>query len=98
MYRVTGPNNFSMDVMIEGNKSVTVKGLTAGTYTVTELNAWSWRYKDTTAQQTSAAAAVNGTATVNFTNSRETSIWLSGDSFNKNLWVTGGIQSSFSAR
>lgn len=45
VFNVTGPNGFSMQVVIEGNGSTTIKGLPAGTYIVTEDTAWTWRYE-----------------------------------------------------
>lgn len=45
-FTITGPNNYSRTVTITGSGSTTVRGLTAGTYTVTEANAdiegWKW--------------------------------------------------------
>lgn len=45
LFDVTGPDGYSKRVVINGNGSVTIKGLKIGsTYTVTEVTGWSWRY------------------------------------------------------
>lgn len=36
--------NVEMDVVITGNESATIEHLPVGTYTVTEVSDWSWRY------------------------------------------------------
>ena len=72
-------------VAIGENGSATVVGLPVGTYTVREVNAWSWRYKahdDVTV--TLYAASPTGTA--EFKNEVDNSRWLSGDSFMPNLF------------
>ena len=35
-----------IEVTIRGNDSVTIANLPFGEYTVTQMNDWSWRYKD----------------------------------------------------
>lgn len=84
-----------MEVVVHGNSSVTVKGLKVGTYTVTELTDWSWRYTPDEAQKTvsqtdAQQAAANQTAphTVNFVNKRTNSKWLNGAAFCDNRWIT----------
>ena len=50
VYRVAGTdlagNSLSIDVTIQGTGSVTIAKLPFGSYTVTQLNDWSWRYND----------------------------------------------------
>ncbi len=81
-----------MEVVVHGNSRVTVKGLKVGTYTVTELTDWSWRYKPdepqkTVSQTDAQQAAANQTAhTVNFVNKRTNSKWLNGAAFCDNRW------------
>lgn len=83
-----------MEVVVHGNSRVTVKGLKVGTYTVTELTDWSWRYKPHEAQKTvlqtdAQQAAANQTAhTVEFVNERKNSKWLNGAAFCDNRWIT----------
>lgn len=81
-----------MEVVVHGNSSVTVKGLKVGTYTVTELTDWSWRYKPdepqkTVSQADAQQAAASQTAhTVNFVNTRTNNKWLNGAAYCDNRW------------
>ena len=83
-----------MEVVVHGNSSVTVKGLKVGTYTVTELTDWSWRYTPDEAQKTvsqadAQKAAANKTAhTVEFVNKRKNNKWLNGAAYCDNRWIT----------
>ena len=85
--------SFSMDVVIHGNESVTIKGLKPGTYTVTEETGWSWRYTLAgVSQQVNPATAKekdeNGAVLVTFTNTREKIKWLNGGAWCENRWAT----------
>lgn len=86
LFEVVDSNNAVVaTVAIRENGSATVVGLPVGTYTVREVNAWSWRYKahdDVTV--TLNAASPIGTA--KFENVVANSHWLSGDSFMRNLF------------
>ena len=86
LFEVVDSNNAVVaTVAIRENGSATVVGLPVGTYTVREVNAWSWRYKahdDVTV--TLNAASPTGTA--EFKNEVDNSHWLSGDSFMRNLF------------
>ena len=86
LFEVVDNNNAVVaTVAIRENSSATVVGLPVGTYTVREVNAWSWRYKahdDVTV--TLNAASPTGTA--KFKNEVDNSHWLSGDSFMPNLF------------
>lgn len=83
--------SLSMDVVIQGNSSVTIKGLKPGTYTVTEETGWSWRYTPAAVSQTvnpatATAKDEKGAVLVTFTNTREKIKWLNGGAWCKNLW------------
>ena len=86
IFHVTGEGK-DMYVTVQGNGSVTIKGLTVGTYKVEEVTSWSWRYKP---DQGSKNVEVKGGQPneVTFNNSRTNGSWLSGDSFAINR--TGG--------
>lgn len=85
LFDVTGPDGYSKRVVINGNGSVTIKGLKIGTYTVTEVTGWSWRYTaDSSSQSIELKPAVSNT--VNFTNTRSNHKWLGGDAYRKNTF------------
>lgn len=85
IFDVTGPNEYSKRVVINGNGSVTIKGLKIGTYTVTEVTNWSWRYKaNSNSQNIDLKPAMSNT--VNFTNTRSNLKWLSGDAYSQNIF------------
>lgn len=88
IFTVTGPNDFSAKVVIQGNGSVTIKGLKIGEYTVTEDIGWSWRYtpKNKTQNITLQPAGKNE---VTFTNSRSKGKWLGGDAYKRNILLPG---------
>ena len=101
VFKVTKDDDstFSMDVVIQGNSSVTIKGLKPGTYTVTEETGWSWRYTlADVSQQVNPATAKekdeNDAVLVTFTNTREKSKWLNGGAWCKNLWRTSTASKS----
>lgn len=79
IFRVTGEGK-DMYVTVQGNSSVTIKGLTVGTYKVEEVTSWSWRY---TPDPVSKNVEVKGGQPneVTFNNSRTNGSWLSGDSY-----------------
>ena len=85
LFDVTGPNGFHKRVVINGNGSVTIKGLKIGTYTVTEVKGWSWRYTpDSAAKQVTLKAT--GENNVTFTNTRSNIKWLDGNAYSKNVF------------
>ena len=87
LFRITGPNGFSMEVTVQGNTSKTIKGLQMGEYTVTEVESWSWRYKcQNNRQIVKPEDVVNGKAEVTFTNKRDFVFWLNGCAFADNRW------------
>lgn len=85
LFDVTGPNGYSKRVVINGNGSVTIKGLKIGTYTVTEVTNWSWRYK---ANSNSQNIDLKPTVTnaVTFVNTRSNHKWLGGDAYSQNIF------------
>lgn len=88
IFTVTGPNNFSAKVVIQGNGSVTIKGLKIGTYTVTEDTGWSWRYTPQENRKTITLSATEPN-TVTFTNKRSKGKWLGGDAYKRNILRPG---------
>ena len=85
IFDVTGPNGYSKRVVINGNGYVTIKGLKIGTYTVTEVTSWSWRYKpDGNGKEITLKPGEPNTVT--FTNSREKIKWLGGDDYKPNIF------------
>ena len=82
IFDVTGSNGYSKRVVIKGNGSVTITGLKVGTYTVTEVTSWSWRYSTNVSSQ-----GINVQSTskneVTFTNNVSNFKWLSGNAYSK---------------
>lgn len=66
-------DNYSNQVVIKGNGSVTIKGLKIGEYTIHEESAWSWRYSCEDQTVTLQPGVTNN---VTMTNSRGTDKWL----------------------
>lgn len=99
LFQVTG-ENVDLTVTVHENGSATINGLkVGGEYTVTELTDWSWRYADTPdwtfitdgdtdASGTDTAAATitlgNTGNNITFTNTRDESKWLDGDTYEDN--------------
>lgn len=90
IFDVTGPNGYYKRVVIQGSGSVTIKGLKVGTYSVTEVTDWSWRYKtaDGTANSIEHEIKPKDGFVFDFTNSRENGKWLGGDAYRKNVFGT----------
>lgn len=94
IFEVSNGVGFTMQVSIVGNGSVTIKDIPVGTYTVTELTDWSWRYElasiSPTAKEGDAFATVEATADetakATFENKRDNDKWLSGDCCCRNWW------------
>lgn len=97
VYRVEGADDITsgkvdLAVTIHGNGSTTINNLPEGTYKVTEVETWSWRY---TAGQSSVTVALKDPETVTFTNTRVTVgngnrwRWLNGSSWTDNRWLNG---------
>lgn len=81
IFDVVGPDGYNKRVAISGSDSVTIKGLKTGTYTVTEVTAWSWRYTAGGVQSVTLQPAQIGTA--DFTNAISNGGWLSGAYYSK---------------
>lgn len=88
LFRITGPNGFSMEVTVQGNGSKTIKGLQMGGYTVTEVKSWSWRYKcKDNDRKVTPDSVKDGSAELTFHNDRtNSSFWLNGCAFMDNVW------------
>lgn len=84
IFDVTGPNGYSKRVVINGNGSVTIKGLKIGEYTVTEVTSWSWRYTTSSSQNITLKPA--GPNEVTFKNTRSNHKWLGGDAYFQNIF------------
>ena len=84
LFDVTGPDGYSKRVVINGNGSVTIKGLKIGsTYTVTEVTGWSWRYTPNSEPKLITLKAT-GENSVTFANTRSSTKWLDGNAYCKN--------------
>ena len=73
IFTIVGPDNYSNQVVIKGNGSVTIKGLKIGEYTIHEESGWSWRYSCKDQTVTLQPGVTNN---VTMTNSRGTDKWL----------------------
>ena len=82
IFDVTGPEGYSKRVAISGSDSVTIKGLKPGTYTVTEVTAWSWRYTAGGSTQI-VDLQPEQDSKVDFTNTLSNGGWLSGACYSK---------------
>ena len=80
IFDVIGPDGYSKRIVINGNSSVTIKGLKSGTYTVTEVTAWQH-----TAGSNSQSVTLQSSksSTVCFTDDRSSHQWLSGNAYNR---------------
>jgi hypothetical protein len=67
--------------VIQGSGEKTIKGLMAGTYTVTPVDGWSWRYNCTSSSNKADLSASNSSGAVSFTSTRNILAWLSGEAF-----------------
>ena len=93
VFTVSDGNGFSIDVVIHGAGSVTIKGLKVGTtYTVTEKTDWSWRYGSNNIRIKLVADGNN----VTFTNSLQNNKWLTGGAWCDNSWAKGSPNKSTS--
>lgn len=76
-----------LDVVINGNNSVTIKDLPIGDYKVVENTDWSWRYTPAFGGEQTRTLVVDDDNTVSFSNNRSWIYWLSGDSYNENQFT-----------
>ena len=88
VYRVCGDddhtNLIDLTVAIHGDGQATVKNLPSGSYKVTQINAWSWRY---TPNQTEQSVTLDANKTVAYTQTRAHE--SDGDNNNKWKWLNG---------
>ena len=82
IFDVVGPDGYNKRVAISGSGSVTIKGLKPGTYTVTEVTAWSWRYTAGGSTQI-VDLQPEQDSKVDFTNTLSNGGWLSGAYYSK---------------
>ena len=90
VFTVTDNAGFSIDVVIHGRDSVTIKGLKVGTtYTVTEKIGWTWRYTTAPTSQKDRSIQLAADAKQNkveFTNTLNNNKWLTGGAWCDNVW------------
>ena len=91
IFNVTGPMG-TKTVVIQGNGSVTLKGLKVGEYKVIEDTAWSWRYRTDNGTQTATLSAVHHDGSVTVTNTLENKQWVSTDVYCKNEFKGSGTK------
>ena len=78
----------TIEVVIQGANSKTIKGLPSGTYTVTEKTDWSWRYNAEGGNQQTVTPR-GATAEVTFNNTlKSEQKWLNGYAYQPNDFVT----------
>ena len=93
IFQITGENLTNpIIVTLEAGQSITVAELQPGTYKVTELTAWSWRYDAVGNTEISVTITGGDTKTAAFTNIRNTENWLYGETYKDNAF--SGIASS----
>lgn len=85
----TNGESVYLEIVIVGNDQKIIKNIPTGTYTVTEKEEWSWRYKPKTNGH--EVTIIGGeTAETTFENERTEIYWLSGDSYCENWWGNNG--------
>ena len=92
LFNVKGKDDVTKDidltVTIHGNGKTTITDLPVGTYTVTEVGGWSWRYTASSGASQEITVGAQG-AVLTITNYRTNEKWLGGDSFKINLFGSG---------
>ena len=97
VYRVQGMDDYTrgkvdLTVTVHGNGSTTINSMPTGSYQVTEITSWSWRYTPT---ENTVNVNLNAPKTVTFTNKRAEAgdgnhwRWLNGSSWADNRWLNG---------
>ena len=86
IFTVTGPDNFSKKIVIQGNGTVVLKGLKIGEYTITEDTAWSWRYTPDGGAVRTIPLQPGKTNSVTYVNNRTNNKWLDGNAYCKNVF------------
>ena len=93
IFTVVGTKGASMSIamnpsdFVGGVCTVTISGLPADTYTVTEDESWSWKYK---ADQSEKLANSDNNYSVEFTNTRDNEHWLGGTDIVENVFKPVG--------
>ncbi len=83
LFEVTSTGGVDMVIAINGNGSETISGLTVGdVVTVTEIEAWSWRYS---ADPETITLQPSGNS-VTIDNDRDEIYWLDGDCYAENVF------------
>ena len=101
IYRVRGTdahtNVIDLTVAIHGDGQATVKNLAAGSYEVTQIDTWSWRY---TPNQTAQSVTLDANKTVEYKQKRASEgdegskwKWLNGQHWIDNRWKDGSSSS-----
>jgi len=86
LYKITAPDGYSQIVSITGEGSVLIDNLKVGvTYTIKELDTWSWRYTCADDEQ-EAMIVAEDTAEVTFVNTKKNDKWLDGEDSNENVF------------
>lgn len=91
IFKVTGPMG-TKTVVIQGNGSVTLKGLKVGEYKVIEDTAWSWRYRTDNGTQSATLSANSDNEEVIVTNTLKNKQWVSTDVYCKNEFKDSGTK------
>ena len=97
VYRVQGMDGYTrgkvdLTVTVHGNGRTTINSMPTGSYQVTEVTSWSWRY---TPMEITVNVNLNEPKTVIFTNKRAEASdgsrwrWLNGSSWADNRWLNG---------
>ena len=76
--------DINLTVTVVGNSSVVIEKLPVGTYSVTELEKWSYRYTPDSVERNISLAISPDTNIVTFSHVRSVTKWLDGNSNEKN--------------
>ena len=92
IFNISGPG-IAKRVVIQGNGSVTLKGLKVGEYTVIEDTTWSWRYTPQGgAEKTATLSAEKDSDEVTVTNTLKNDQWVTTDVYCKNEFKDSGTK------
>lgn len=78
-------------VSVKGNGTVTLSGLPAGTYSVTEDTGWSWRYQSSVSDPVTLSKD-SATGDITVTNTKDNNKWLGGEAYVRNVSKTESTQ------
>lgn len=88
LFRIIGTEErtqmVDVTVAVHGNGSVTLTELPKGSYRITEVQSWSWRYTPDGSKDISAMESENA---VNFRNTRTNDTWLNGGAWCDNSFL-----------